>query len=611
MCGIIGLTCTENHAYLPGMAARLIHRGPDDFGEYVDEKTGVAMAMHRLSIIDLSGGKQPMCNEDGTVWVVCNGEIYNSPELRRRLESKGHIFRTDHSDTEVLLHFYEEKSTRMLDDLNGMFAFVIYDRKRNVLFGARDRMGIKPLYYAGRNGRFAYASELKSLLVLPWVSRDICFTSLYHYISLQFVPAPESIYSDIKKLPAGHFFMYDLNSKNLKVERYWKLLFKPHNGLEVREWKDILRNKMEEAVQRWTLSDVPIACSLSGGLDSSSLIGLLAKSGQRQIRTYTLGFEGKERASYNELPLARKVAEKWGTEHHELVLNPPQLLKDIDKMVWHLDEPYAGGLPSWYVFEFIGRDCKVAMTGTGGDELFGNYGKWCVHEHSPLRRRLRVMKDVIQWRSSRNIRDATKFPHGYFYHRYCTDAVKDDIIFLPRSETIETTEGLLEEIWNESNEENVRNAVAYVDFNMQLPEEFLLMTDRFSMAHSVEARVPFLDHELVEMAFTIPSHIRTKNGDLKYLLREIVNDLLPCELLTAPKRGFILPLPLWTRQELRPRIEHLLGPKNLKEQSIFSPQVWDRIVSPHLEGKRDYTQQVWTLFMFQLWYSNCCGHLDS
>ena len=608
MCGIIGLSHQDDHPFLSKMKGLLFHRGPDDGGEFADSKTGVALAMRRLSIIDLTGGKQPMANEDERVWVVCNGEIYNSPELRTALIEKGHHFMSDHSDTEVLLHLYEDYSTDMLGHLNGMFAFVIYDKTRNILFGARDRMGIKPLYYASKNGRFAYASELKSLLVLPWVSRDICFNSLYHYMSLQFVPAPDSIFSDIKKLAAGHFFVYDLNNKNLKVERYWNLPFKTHSRLGPEEWKEILRNKMEEAVQRWTLSDVPIACSLSGGLDSSSLVGLLAKSGQQHIRTYTLGFEGKDQASYNELPLARKVAEKWGAEHHELVLSPQRLLQDLDKMVWHLDEPYAGGLPSWYIFEFIGRDCKVAMTGTGGDELFGNYGKWRVHEESPLRRRLRVVKDVLKWRNGREMRDATKFPHGYFYHRYFTDAVKDEVVFPSIPETMKCTEGLLEEIWNASNEDDVRNAVAYVDFNMQLPEEFLLMTDRFSMAHSVEARVPFLDHELVEMAFTVPSRIRTKNGDLKYLLREIVSDLLPRELFSAPKRGFILPLPLWTRQELRPRIEHLLGPEKLKKQSIFSRRVWDRIVSPHLEGKRDFTQQVWTLFMFQIWHEKFTGN---
>lgn len=602
MCGIIGLTDKDDHSFLSEMKELLFHRGPDDEGEFIDSKTGVALAMRRLSIIDLIGGKQPMSNEDESVWVVCNGEIYNSPELRESLLEKGHQFISDHSDTEVLLHLYEDYSTGMLEYLNGMFAFVIYDKTRNILFGARDRMGIKPLYYGYKNGRFAYASELKSLLVLPWISRDICFNSLYHYISFQFVPAPDSILSDIKKLPAGHFFLYDLKSKDLRVKSYWELIFKPDNGLEIREWKEILRTKMDEAVRRWTLSDVPIACSLSGGLDSSAIVGLLAETGKQNIRTYSLGFEGKDQALYSELPLARKVAEKWGTEHYELVLSPQRLLQDLDRMVWHLDEPYAGGLPSWYVFEFVGRDCKVAMTGTGGDELFGNYGKWRVHEESPLRRRVRVVKDFLKWRTGREIRDAKSFPHGYFCHRYFTDAVKDQVVFPRIPDKIKRTEGLLEEIWDASNEHDVRNAVAYVDFNMQLPEEFLLMTDRFSMAHSVEARVPFLDHELVETAFTVPSSIRTKNGDLKYLLREIVSDLLPLELRNAPKKGFILPLPLWTRQELRPRIEHLLSAEKLKKQNIFSPRTWDRIVFPHLEGKRDFTQQVWTLFMFQVWH---------
>jgi asparagine synthase (glutamine-hydrolysing) len=608
MCGIIGLTHEDDHPSLAKNNAAIYHRGPDEEGEYFDPKTGVALAMRRLSIVDLAGGKQPMSNEDESIWVVCNGEIYNSPELRKYLIEKGHHFKSDHSDTEVLLHLYEEYTFKMLEKLNGMFGFVIYDRNRNILFGARDRMGIKPLYFTFKNGHFAFASELKSLLLLPWVSKDICYSSLYHYVSLQFVPAPNSIFSDIKKLPAGYYFIYDVNSKNLNIERYWNLSFAPDESLTIEDWKVILRSKIEEAIIRWTLSDVPIACSLSGGLDSSSIVGLLAQTGQVKIRTYTLGFEETNETYYNEIPLAKKVAEKWGTIHHELILDPQQLLNDLDKMVWHLDEPYAGGLPSWYVFNFISRDCKVAMTGTGGDELFGNYGKWKIYETNPICRHFSNLLNAIKWGNGREILDAMQFPHGHFYHRYSSDALKDTIIFQAVPEWIKKTECLLEELWLEARAEDARNSVAYVDFNMQLPEEFLLMTDRFSMAHSVEARVPFLDHELVELVFTIPSRYRTKMGDLKYLLREIVRDVLPQELLGAPKKGFILPLPTWTRQELRSRIENLLRPEFLKKQNLFSPQVWEHVVSPHLEGKKDHTQQVWTLFMFQVWHEIFIGN---
>lgn len=602
MCGIVGLTDTNSFHLLNKMNNLLVHRGPDDSGEFIDREQGVALAMRRLAIIDLKGGRQPMSNEDESLWVICNGEIYNSPELRQNLLSKGHKLKTKNSDVEVLLHLYEEKGTDLLHYLNGMFAFILYDRRKGVLFGARDRIGIKPLYYAYKNGSLAFSSELKSLLLLPWISKEINFTSLYHYISLQFIPSPDSIFSDIKKLPAGYFFIYELTQKNLNLYKYWDL-----NVTHIEEkpneiWIGVLREKLKEAIKRWTLSDVPIACSLSGGLDSSSIVGLLASSGEKDIRTYSLGFEGEKEQRCNELPLARKVSTRWSTKHREIILSPSKVLEDIEKMVWHLDEPYGGGLPSWYIYEIISKDVKVCLTGTGGDELFGNYGKYTIYEKGIWHRYIKIIKDAVRVHSLREINNGFRFPIGYFYHRYFSDAVKDAIVFDGNYIIDRKTEPYIENIWIESNTDNPRNAVAYVDFKLQLPEEFLLVTDRFSMAHSVEARTPFLDHELVELVFKIPPMIRTGSGSYKSFLKQIVRDILPKELLDAPKRGFILPLNVWTRNELMPLIEDLLSPRYLKQQGIFAGDLYRRIINPHLSGKTEYTQQVWTLLMFQLWY---------
>ena len=603
MCGIAGIVGPQEAVWMEEMNRIQYHRGPDDTGVFCDPAAKVSLGHRRLSILDLEGGKQPMANEDESLWIVHNGEIYNSPHLREHLVKKGHVFRTANSDTEVLLHLYEENSFDLLEDLNGMFAFVIYDKRRKLLFCARDRIGIKPFYYAHQGDRFAFASELKCLLSLPWISREIDFSSLYHYLSLQFVPAPDTIMRDIKKLPKGHFLVLDLRNKESRVEQFWDLRFDRIKSRSPGEIKEIVLEKMEEAVNRWTLSDVPIACSLSGGLDSSSVVGMMAKSGRNKVRTYSLGFKGEGEEFFDELNLARKVAEKWGTDHHELVMNPDQLLSDLEKMVWHLDEPYAGGLPSWYVFKLIGKDCKVAMTGTGGDELFGNYGKWERYEVGKLRRWWIALRELKSWGSWGFLRDAERYPHGHFYYRYLSDAAKNEVVFGDRyGDRASITEELLEGLWSKSKTESPRNAVAYVDFHLQLPEEFLHMTDRFSMAHSVEARVPFLDHELVELVFTIPPEIRTKRGRPKYLIRDIVKDLLPPELHEAPKRGFILPLPLWTRKELRQSIEEALSPTALTSQGLFSPQVWETIVRPHLSEEKNYTPQVWTLFMFQLWY---------
>ena len=601
MCGIVGLTDRNDFYLLQKMAKMLSHRGPDEQGEFIDNEHGVALAMRRLSIIDLETGKQPIPNEDGTIWVICNGEIFNSPELREYLLAKGHLFRTKNSDVEVLVHLYEEEGTNLVHQLSGMYAFVIYDKRNNIIWGARDRMGIKPFYYSQHNGRFAFSSELKSLLVLPWVSREIQMDSLYHYISLQFVPPPNSIFKDIRKLQAGNSFVYRLINRELTIKNYWNLAVDRIEQKPVEEWEEIIREKLKGAVKRWTLSDVPIACSLSGGVDSSAVVGLLAESGGKDIRTYSLGFESPEEQDCDELLLARMVAERFGTKHHEVRIKPEEVLNDLERMVWHLDEPYGGGLPSWYIYKVISRDAKVCLTGIGGDELFGNYGKYEVYEKPRWRRYLNTIKPTLQIRSLREVGDSYKYPRGHFYPRYFSDAFKDNIVFGDRCAIATKTEALLEDLWTSADSSNPRNAVAYVDFHLQLPEEFLLVTDRFSMAHSVEARTPFLDHTLVEAVFHMPPAIRTGGREPKGFLKNMLQELLPQELLDVPKQGFILPLCRWTRRELRPLIEDLLSRGYLRQQGIFSDKIYEEIVKPHLSGKRDYTQQVWTLLMFQMW----------
>jgi asparagine synthase (glutamine-hydrolysing) len=604
MCGISGIIGSHDTSLIEKMNLSQAHRGPDDSGIYLDDMEEILFGHRRLSILDLEGGAQPMQNADKSLTIVYNGEIYNSPELRESLEKDGFRFVTKNSDTEVLLHLYQKKLFDMLKDLNGMFAFAIYDKSKNIVFCARDRVGIKPIYYSHINGKFAFSSELKALLNLPWISRDIDSNSLYHYISLQYVPSPNSIFTDIKKLPKGHYLTYDISNKKIDIKKYWDLTFKPNTKIRYEEWLDILNHKIQAAVNRWTLSDVPIACSLSGGLDSSTIVGMLTQAGHKQIRTYSLGFDGEGEDKYSELKLARKVAHKWGTEHHELIINPKELFDNLDKMVWHLDEPYGGGLPSWYVFEHIGRDYKVAMTGTGGDELFGNYGKWRIFKHSKLYLMLKSLKEYFHNRIPNTMKDAWLYPYGYFYNKYFSDAFKDKYIFDGQNNTHYKTEFLVNDLWQQSNNNSPENAICYIDFHMQLPEEFLHVTDRFSMAHSVEARVPFLDNELIELTCTVPSEIRTNSYNPKYLLRETIKDILPAELVHASKKGFILPLTLWTRDSLKDKITHFLNPVYLKKQGMFSTKIWDRIIRPHIESERDYTQQVWTLFMFQCWY-NC------
>lgn len=631
MCGITGIIGKQDSSWLGRMNSVIVHRGPDDSGEYRDPETDVALAMRRLSILDLSSGHQPMANADETVWIIYNGEIFNSPALRQRLVEKGCSFKTENSDTEVLLHLYEEKGEAMLDELNGMFAFVIYDSRRKRLFGARDRVGIKPLYYVEQSGLFAFASELKSLLTLPTIDRELDFQSLYHYMTLLFVPGERTIFSRIKRLPAGHYFTFDLSSRELSIRRYWKLRTDRAEHKSEAEWSEIIRHELREAVRRWTLSDVPVGCSLSGGLDSSAVVALLSEMGYGPIKTYSLGFASKDEAAWNELHLARKVAERFHTEHLEMILQPEDLLNDLVEMVWHLDEPYAGGLPSWYVFRMMAEDVKVGLTGTGGDELFGNYGKFSPFEVSPILKLATNHPSLARaganlpsfvwsgWRKAvdfipvstqqkdrlSQLGEICRAPFGSHYYAsqvYLNDARKHASVFNGKFSELEETAAYLQRLFYEAQTDSFRDGVAYVDFQTQLPEEFLMMTDRFSMAHSLEARVPFLDHEFIETVFSIPAATRTRAGDLKYLLKNAVGDLLPPDLLSAPKKGFVIPISLWLRDRLRPLAAKLLSAERLKQQGIFRPAFYASYVAPHIEGRADYTWQVWAALMFQLWH---------
>jgi asparagine synthase (glutamine-hydrolysing) len=623
MCGIVGICGSHDPTWLTEMNLALSHRGPDDSGEYRDAESKVSLAMHRLSILDLQSGHQPMSHSRGHLWIVYNGEIFNSPDLRMDLEKRGHVFTTNNSDTEVLLHLYDESREHMLDMLNGMFAFVIHDRKRGVLFGARDRSGIKPLYYVLKPNMFAFASELKALLQLPIVRRQVNPESLYHYMSLRFVPGEETIYGDVRRLAPGDYFTYDLQTFEFRSYRYWRPHFCDVRQQSLADWTANLRYELDQAVERWTLSDVPIGCSRSGGLDSSAIVGLLAKSGRRAVRTYSLGFTGSGEEEWNELPLARLLAEKWGTDHHETVLNPENLLDDLLEMVWHLDEPYGGGLPSWYVFRFMHEHVKVGLTGTGGDELFGDYGRYRRYEaqdgkalpESLERVWSRVASTLNHlpngWMDAKrkyelmNLPGAGRDPFRWYYfnsYYYFPDEMKRERVFDMPTAGIPDTSTLLQRWYEDSESEDPRNAFSALSFRSQLPEEFLFMTDRFSMAHSVEARVPFLDQKLVDFVWTVPSCLRTRPNDLKYLLRNAVSDLLPPEIQMARKRGFVIPTGFWMRGRLRPLVERLLAPERLRSQGLFNPEFYKQYVLPHVESRADYDAQVWTALMFQLWH---------
>jgi asparagine synthase (glutamine-hydrolysing) len=544
-----------------------------------------------------------MSNEDATVWIVFNGEIYNFQDLKKELLLQGHRFKSDHSDTEVLLHLYEQKSTEMFSRLNGMFAFVLYDKKKQLLFGARDRLGIKPLYYIYKNSFFSFASELKTLLLLPQVSKEIDQQALYDYMSLQFIPAPRSIFRDVRKLPAAHYFIFDIKSKSLKIRKYWDVPQSSDGRMRLDDAVDLIRQQTQRAVLAWSVSDVPLACSLSGGIDSSTIVGLLCSLGLKHLKTFSLGFRDKKESFFDERHLAQKTSQRWGTSHYETVIEPDDLLDDLEQMVWHLDEPYGGGLPSWYIFKSMRGKVKVALTGTGGDELFGVYGYWRPYESLLWRLRQIAKTTLLDNFYPNTFFMMRTYPHGYLYHRYFTDIMKRKFLFNKETlDTVESTEACIQRLWNRAKGRSPRDAVAYIHFKMQLPEEFLHMTDRFSMAHSIEARTPLLDHNLVESVMSIPGRIRTSPKNLKYLFIKAMKDVLIDEVINAPKRGFVLPLDRWLRGPLRRKVEHSLGEAYLKKQGLFNKDFYHSIVKPYLKGRRYLDDFIWTVFMFQMWY---------
>lgn len=578
MCGIAGIAGRHDDRLLRSLEDSLLHRGPDGGGAAVEG--GVALVARRLAILDLEQGDQPMTSQNGATAIVFNGEIFNAPELRSQLEREGVRFRTDHSDTEVVLRLYETRGAEGLDALNGMFAFVIHDRLRRRLFGARDRLGIKPLYFARPEGGFAFASELRTLLRVPGVGRELDRESVSHYVGLRFVPGPRSIIEGVERLPPGHLFEYDLERGTLDIRRWWRLTFTPDDSVDRAGWAERVRAELAAAVERWSLSDVPIACSLSGGLDSSAVVALLSAT-HPDVRTYTVGFAGQ---GEGELPLARALAARYGTTHQEVVVDPGELLDDLLGMVWALDEPFGGGLPSWYVFREMAVDVKVGLTGTGGDELFGNYRRFVPFEQGRLARLPGRRNSVRRYH--------------YEASYYFTDGEKESLLEEPGPPTAQ----LLQRVFDEAAASSARDGVLYLDVATQLPDEFLLMTDRFSMAHSLEARTPLLDHELVELVASIPARYRTSASDPKGLLRDAVADLLTPAHLQAPKQTFVFPLAGWLRSELRPLAEELLSDERLARQGVFRPGVAARYLEPHLRGDRDESERLWPLLMFQLWH---------
>jgi asparagine synthase (glutamine-hydrolysing) len=621
MCGIAGIVCAQadrrpDPVVLTRMTDRLRHRGPDDAGAVV--RGPAALGMRRLEIIDLATGHQPMAGEDQRVWVVFNGEIYNYRELTDRQRARGHVFQT-RSDTEVIVHGYEDLGLGVLNELDGMFAIAVWDESARTLVLARDRIGIKPLYYAVLPDQLVFASEIKALLEHPEVDRTLDIPSVSRYLAYEYVPAPHAIFRSVRKLPAGHWLSY--TDGRVKVEPYWNLDFSRPSALDEREAAEKLRATLDAAVRRHLVSDVPLGVFLSGGLDSGTVAALAASHVTGRLQTFSVGFTDP---SFDEAAHARRVARAVGSEHHEEILDARAALELVDRLPDLLDEPLgdASILPTYLLSRFARRSVTVALSGDGGDELFAGYPTYQAHR---LARAYRRVPRVVRERVIRPLVEAMPVSHGnlsldFRLKRFVEGMVDDDVerharwmgSFTPEEQrellTPEAAARIEGAPYDTVRDTAVQVAAGdplarllYLDLKGYLGEGVLTKVDRASMACSLEVRVPLLDRAVVELAASLPAHMKLRGLTTKYVLKQAMRDGLPRDIIDRRKQGFGVPLARWFRRELAPLLADVLAPAALRRHGLFRPEVVERLVREHQNGARDHRKKLYTLLVFQLW----------
>jgi asparagine synthase (glutamine-hydrolysing) len=622
MCGIagfvdknVGVKSPGTDAYLQdtslltAMCMAIRHRGPDDQGMRV--LPGAALGMRRLSIIDLATGHQPIHNEDATVWVVFNGEIYNYAELRSELIGRGHRFATV-SDTETIVHAFEEWGEGAFKRLRGMFAIALWDSRDQSLWLARDRVGIKPLHYSVEGERLYFGSEIKSILAAD-VPRALDFEALDHYLSFLYTPRDSSIFAGIHKLPPGHVLRWQRGG--VRVHRYWELPTEQSAPASEEEAVEALRSVLRDAVRSHLMSEVPLGAFLSGGVDSSVVVGLMSEVSSQPVRTFSIGFEDPK---YDELEHARTVARHFGTDHHEFVVKP-DALSIIDDLIEHFDEPFgdSSAIPTWYVSEIARRHVTVVLSGDGGDELFGGYDRYFPHPR---------VAAFDRWNGSAGRAVASAvwpwLPHGVtgknFLRRVARDSrgrYLDDIAYFQRDEKPALLTGDVQRHLVGTDAEarlgghfsrfsNLpwQEQMMKFDFETYLPEDILTKVDRMSMAHSIESRVPLLDNDVVDFAARLPATFKIKNGRRKHVLKEAAAGVLPTEILNRRKQGFGVPVGGWFRGDLREFFSDVLLSAGARQRGYFEGAFVDRLVREHVSGRRDHTLRLWGLVVFELWH---------
>jgi asparagine synthase (glutamine-hydrolysing) len=600
------------------MTAAIRHRGPDDDGFYLEEGNdgiGVGLGFRRLSIIDLESGNQPIANEDGSVQIVFNGEIYNYRELRKGLESGGHRFKTN-ADTEVIVHLYEELGARCVERLNGMFAFAVWDERQRELVLARDRFGKKPLYYAELGGGLLFASELKALIEHPRCPTDLDFAALSRYLALEYVPTPHSIFEGVRKLPGGCVLRW--RSGRSRIDRYWDLSFEPATeALTDAEYADELHRLLRAAVSRRLMSDVPLGAFLSGGIDSSSVVAMMVEEvPPTSVKTFSIGFEEE---SFDESHHARRVAAYFGTDHHEDVFTAGTLLELLPTVTDFADEPFADAsiLPTYLLSRFTRESVTVALGGDGSDELLAGYPTFPADRAARLYAVPRLLhENVVVPLADRLPVSTANFSFDFKLKRFLRGAHLPTEIRHPvwlGSFTPEEQSGLLRAtpgdafadhraIWAEAHSRDPLERLIYLYAKTYLQDDILVKVDRASMACSLEVRAPFLDVELVEFLGRVPPRLKLRRFETKRLLKLAMQNALPSGIAGRPKKGFGIPIAAWFKEELRDALLDELSAERVKRQGIFNPAEVQRLVSEHLAGTADHRKPLWTLFVFQLWY---------
>jgi asparagine synthase (glutamine-hydrolysing) len=619
MCGIYGILNLNGEAVdrslLTAMGKATVHRGPDDEGCHVDGPC--AIGMRRLSIIDLSGGHQPISDATGTVWVVCNGEIYNFRELRTELQARGYRFKTG-SDTEVLVHLYAEYGDEMVHRLNGMYGFALWDARRKRLLLGRDRLGIKPIYVARTAHRIVFASEAKAMFAIPGLEPRLDSAALRSYLNLGYCASPLSMFEGIGKLPPAT--LMSVENGCVETRRYWRVPSGIDRSMSESEWVEAVRSRLDVSVGMQMVSDVPIGAFLSGGIDSSAVVGFMAQQSRAPIRTYAIGFQGGGAdAFYNELPYARRVAELFRTEHHEIIVKP-DVAALLPRLLWHMDEPIADTafLTTYLVSEFARRDVTVILSGVGGDELFGGYRRYLGNHYQAQFERLpswmrraaaavgeRLPSDrhsaLLNFtRLAKGFLEAAELPleerYGAYVQVFSREAV-DELLEAPAVESPNPVADAFEGAPGD----DALNRMFAVDAETQLPDDLLLLTDKMSMATSLECRVPLLDHELVELAARMPEQVKIRGGRLKHVMKRALGNMLPRDILERKKRGFGTPMGAWLRQELAPLVQELLGERVLRARGLFRPEAVRDLLAAHHANRIDGTDRLLALLHFEVW----------